>query len=555
MALKRPIQILAHNAKQMLAQGATDAEIDAYLADNGASAEQVLSAPAATPEVLARIAENEKSGKWAEQQAQFEQAGERAAGGRRNIERLETAQGVARGFGQGLTYGFADELESALTGQDVNQIRQEQKEFEQEHPVMAIGSTVGGAIAGSVAAPIVSLGKAAPGASFVTREGLKALGVNVAKGAGEGLIGGALYGLGSGEGGVSNRLENAAQMGILSGALGAAMPAAVAGVKDIGRGVSSLTAEVTGLTSGAGGESVKQAYSAGQRGSETFKEAMRGQSDAFQAVEIAEDALKHMERVRGQEFARALPKDGNFLLPQDAIAKALDEAGPKISGVRAGVDDVAANAYARAQRVFENVAKEGGLTFNNAMEAKQAMDAIIQPLQRAGEKNAVRIIQPIQNALKTTMTDAVPEYGTALADFAKSSRLIDSIRSAISGGKNPTTELRALQSLTRQSVTGAQGGKIQLGRALDKVAGGKLLDAIAGGQVSQWTPRDIMRGAAGIGAAMQFNPLGVAGAAVTSPRLVGESAYKLGQLSRVLSKLPRVRVPAYGLGAALEMAE
>lgn len=536
----------------MLRQGASDAEIDAYLANNGVNSDAIMSIPMPDQAQLDKALAYEKNDAFQRRSQELAAGEERAAKNQRTLERLETTQGVARGFGQGLTYGFADELESGLTGQDVEQIRAEQRQFESEHPVAAIGSTIAGAVAGSVGAPIISLGKRATGATFLTREGLKALGKNVAKGAGEGLIGGALYGVGTGEGGLGNRLENAAQMGILSGALGAAAPVAITGIKDTARGVGSLAAEITGLTSGAGGESVKQSFSAGQRGSETFKEAMRGQSDAFQAVEIAEDALKQMERTRGQQFAASLPKDGNFMLPQNAISKALEEAGPKISGVRAGVDDVAANAYARAQRVFDNVAKEGGLTFNNAMEAKQAMDAIIQPLQRAGEKNAVRIIQPIQNALKETMVDAVPEYGAALSDFAKSSRLIDSIRSAISSGKNPTTELRALQSLTRQSVAGAQGGKLQLGQALDRVTGGKLLDAIAGAQVSQWAPRDIMRGVAGIGAAMQLNPLGVGGAAITSPRLVGETAYKLGQISRALDKLPNLRVPTYALAAAAE---
>lgn len=554
MAPKRHVAILRENARRMRDAGASPDQITKYLADNNTTLDQVLSAPAADEKVLGRLLENEKSGKWDEQRASMEAAEKKSARNKRNIERLGYAQGLTRGFGEGLLFGFADEAESALTGQDVGSIRAEQKQFAKEHPVAAVGSTLAGAVAGSVAAPITSLGAPAKGASFVTREGLKALGTNVAKGAAEGAIGGALYGLGSGEGGLENRLESAKDMAMLSGALGAATPAAITAVKDIGRGVGSLAAEVTGLTSGAGSESIKQAYSAGERGSETFKRAMRGQSDAFAAVETAENAIRQMEYERGVQFARALPEDGNFLLPDKAMFKALQEAAPKVSGVRAGVDDVAAKALDRATRVFENVANEGGWTFNNALEAKQAMDAIIGPLSRAGEKNAVRIIQPIQNAIKETMTSAVPEYGKALSEFSKASRTIDAIKSAISSGKNPTTELRALQSLTRQSVAGAQGGKLQLGQILDRISGGRLLDEIAGGQVSQVMPRDIMRGGAGIAAALQFNPLGVAGAAAMSPRLVGESAYKLGQASRLLQKLPQTRIPSYGVAAALEQA-
>lgn len=535
---KRPLSILRFNAAQMKRQGASAPEIDAYLADNGVTADAIMAIPAPTSEQLQKALAYEQSPEFKEGMAKAEELEKQVARRRRNIERLETAQGVARGFGQGLTFGTADELESALTGQDVQSIRAEQREFNREHPVLGVGSEIAGAIAN----PLGAYGAAGKGAS---------LGAKVARGATTGAVGGALYGFGSGEGGLENRLENAATTGAISGALGAAIPVAVEGVKKAG---SSL-ADIVGLTSGAGGESVKQAYSAGTRGSETFKQAMRGKSDAFAAVDTAETALKRMEQARGQEFANALPKNGNFLLPENAVQKALDEAAPKISGVRAGVDDVAANAYARAQRVFQNVNNEGGFTFNNALEAKQAMDAIIQPLQRAGEKNAVRIIQPIQNAVKETMIDAVPEYGTALAEFSKSSKLIDAIRTAISSGKNPTTELRSLQSLTRSSVAGAQGGKLQLGQALDKITGGQLLDEIAGGQVSQIAPRDIIRGVTGVSSLLRFDPLGVVGVAATSPRVVGETAYKLGQISSALGKLPTVRVPAYGLTAIGDIVE
>ena len=176
------------------------------------------------------------------------------------------------------------------------------------------------------------------------------------------------------------------------------------------------------------------------------------------------------------------------------------------------------------------------------MEMKTAIDGIIQPLERAGEKNAVRLIQPIQSALKSTMVKAVPEYSNALSGFAEASQTINAIKKALSMGTNPTTELRALQGITRQSVAAAQGGKQQLGRILDEVSGGKILDEIAGGQVNSWLPRDIMRalgagGAAISTSALNTNPLALPAVLSFSPRAVGEASFALG---RVASKTPQV---------------
>ena len=317
------------------------------------------------------------------------------------------------------------------------------------------------------------------------------------------------------------------------------MPVVAEGIKAAGRGI----ANITGLTSGAGGESVKRAFDAGRRNSQTFKTAMRGSNNVFNVVDEADDAIRKMERARSEAFKKTLPQNGNgIMLPIDDVNAAFNNSMNQITGVTRGVDDVAENALRKVQRLAQNVNKAGGLNFNNAMEMKKAIDGIIQPLERAGEKNAVRLIQPIQSALKSTMVKAVPEYSNALSGFAEASQTINAIKKALSMGTNPTTELRALQGITRQSVAAAQGGKQQLGRILDEVSGGKILDEIAGGQVSSWLPRDIMRalgagGAAISTSALNTNPLALPAVLSFSPRAVGEAAFALG---RAASKTPQV---------------
>lgn len=522
----RPVGILRYNAEKMRDNGAPANVISQYLADNGSSIEQIAAVPTPNPQELERMLASEKDGSFAKLRQDAIEATAQADKSRRNTERLATAQGVARGFGNGLLWGFADEIESGLTGQDVNQIRAEQQQFADDHPVMGIGSTVVGAIAN----PTGAIGGAARGAT---------LGNKIVRGALQGAGQGALYGFGAGEDGIENRIASALDSAKTGAVIGGAVPVVAEGIKAAGRGI----ANITGLTSGAGGESVKRAFDAGRRNSQTFKTAMRGSNNVFNVVDEADDAIRKMERARSEAFKKTLPQNGNgIMLPIDDINAAFNNSMNQITGVTRGVDDVAENALRKVQRLAQNVNKSGGLNFNNAMEMKKAIDGIIQPLERAGEKNAVRLIQPIQSALKSTMVKAVPEYSNALSGFAEASQTINAIKKALSMGTNPTTELRALQGITRQSVAAAQGGKQQLGRILDEVSGGKILDEIAGGQVSSWLPRDIMRalgagGAAISTSALNTNPLALPAVLSFSPRAVGETAFALG---RVASKTPQV---------------
>lgn len=404
-----------------------------------------------------------------------------------------------------------------------------QKQFAKEHPVANIVGQVGGTMAN----PFMRIAPNTRGAG---------LGKKVLLGAGTGGIYGGLYGLGEGEGGLENRLLNAGKTATTGAIVGGAIPVAIEGIKAAGR----VGADILGQSSGAGGETLKRAYDAGTRNSQTFKDAMRGKTSVYDVVDDVDKAVRTMERNASAKYKAMLPDNGTTLkLPETEFKKALKTATDSISGVTAGVDDTAANAINKVHKLAQNIKANGGMTFDNALEAKKAIDGIIEPLSRSGEKNTVRLLKPIKDALNTTLESAVPEYGGARAAFRADTRLIDSIKSALTS-KDPTTELRKLQGITRQSVAAAQGGKQELGKVLDAVSGGRIMDAIAGGQAQQWIPRDPLRaGVAGAAAlstkALSANPFGLATVAAFSPRVLGETAFKLGQ---VASKVPQVNTNA-----------
>lgn len=174
-------------------------------------------------------------------------------------DRPGTASGVARAIGQGVSFGFGDELEAALrtlgglTGdyaQTRDDIRTKIDQFREDSPALAYGSEIAasalapGGIAAKLAQKGIGMGKA------------------VALGAGGS---GALYGAGSAEEMQDVPVEMAKGGGtglVLGTALSKALPAAhtVAGqipanTSGIGGAAYSIaTGDLTGLAAGLGGE-------------------------------------------------------------------------------------------------------------------------------------------------------------------------------------------------------------------------------------------------------------------------------------------------------------
>lgn len=140
-----------------------------------------------------------------------------------------SATGVPRSALQGMTFGFGDEIVGTMAGgmqaagnvirgQPANlggemqrfteQERQRIGQFRQEAPVTALGTEIAGAVASSIATPPV---RALQALAPVTRATVTGGGT------------GALYGFGTGEGGVTERAQNAVEVGIPSALFGGAL--------------------------------------------------------------------------------------------------------------------------------------------------------------------------------------------------------------------------------------------------------------------------------------------------------------------------------------------
>jgi hypothetical protein len=121
------------------------------------------------------------------------------------------ARDVARATTQGLTLGFADEIEAGVRSafdsnksytDIVKEVRGQIKDFRKSNPGTAIGTEIAGAILPTIAAQFI------PGLGQTASVANTARLANIAKGAGVAGAEGLVYGVGTAEGGLGERLTN-----------------------------------------------------------------------------------------------------------------------------------------------------------------------------------------------------------------------------------------------------------------------------------------------------------------------------------------------------------
>lgn len=155
-----------------------------------------------------------------------------------------------RSIAQGVTLGFADELEAAIRnplsalgsalglseGKDYKErldiVRKKLESYRTENPLEALAYEMGGTVLPAVAGGLLTAGTgtAAVGASTAAR-----LAPTLARAAKIGAVEGGIAGFGAGEGGFTERAKSAGTGAVLGGTLGAALPVAGQKVGQVGR--------------------------------------------------------------------------------------------------------------------------------------------------------------------------------------------------------------------------------------------------------------------------------------------------------------------------------
>ena len=331
----------------------------------------------------------------------------------------------------------------------------------------------------------------------------------------------------------------AGQIARAGGTVGSAIDPLTTAARAAGVG-GKIAAKSLGLTTGVGGEAVEQAFKAGQGSKTAFLDQMRGEGDASNLVDMA---LKHVDDLREA-------RQSDYL----ANTSELRAGG--------GADKLSVAPIVKAVDDTQSIFKQGNFVKNKAAEAvhdeignvldewqaanpkptPMDYDALKQRIGQidAGNAAAEAVRTQVYNAIQQQLAIHTPQYAKAMKGYADASDNLTQLRKTFSLNKNVSTDTasRKILSILRDNVNTNYGQRAALGQQI-AASNPDFLPAVAGQTMRSFEPRGLSRVVAGEGLLhLLGNPAGIPGAAAylaaSSPRLVGETAYKAGQATNMM---------------------
>jgi hypothetical protein len=315
-----------------------------------------------------------------------------------------------------------------------------------------------------------------------------------------------------------------------------------------GRGV----ANVLGLTTGAGKESISKAFEAGQRGGEAaeqFRANISGRADPTEVLSLAKANLDEMNRLKQTEYRSGMVniKKDKTVLDFADIDKALENAFNRVT-YKGQVKN--AKAAEKITEVQQDVAQWKALD-PNEFHTPEGLDALKQKIGDTLEsvpfeqKTARAAIGEIYNSVKSSIQKQAPTYANTMREYSVASEQIREIERALSLGKGASvdTAMRKLQSLMRNNVQTNYGSRTKLAQQLETAGGQEFMPGLAGQALSSVTPRGLQTATAIPTGALAYGIGGLPSAGLSllaaSPRAVGEAAYGAGALGRGIGGVTR----------------
>lgn len=319
-----------------------------------------------------------------------------------------------------------------------------------------------------------------------------------------------------------------------AGAAGRAIdPLTIAGkaVSVPAKGVSEVAKTVLGGATGVSRLPIEEAIKAGREGQTELLQAMRGQIDETQAVNkarMAFDSLRDVRRIeylRGMDELYGLDAVLNIEPIYEAVAKVTDEfTMPVKDGARMAASKDISSKLVEIKNLLDNYAMDS--TRHNLLGFdmfKRQLDTLWSP-DASGA-----MVSQIRNAVKKQIISQYPEYGKVMSKYEELTDIIKNIESELSLGRkvNPATTLRKLQAATRDVAGSGWSARRKIIEGLDPT----LIPELSGQALASKSPRGIPSSLVGLGAFA--DPSFLLGIPATMPRVVGESAYKIGQAQRL----------------------
>jgi hypothetical protein len=320
------------------------------------------------------------------------------------------------------------------------------------------------------------------------------------------------------------------------------------------------TKQALGLTTGAGGEAVGQAYKAGLAGgeaAEALKANMRGNVEQTAVLDAAKENIAELGRQRQQAYRANMQniKGDKSILDFTGIDKAISDAQSKVAFKGQIKNEAAAQKLAEVESKVASWKSLDPADFHTpeGLDAlKQSIGETLESIPFEATQQRM-VVGDVYNAVKNEISKQAPTYAKTMKAYSEASDQIKEIEKALSLGKKASvdTAMRKLQSLMRNNVNTNYGQRLRLAQELETAGGRQLMPSLAGQSLNQLVPRGI-QGATSVPTSLgAFSlgglPLTLAYGAVSSPRLAGEAAYGAGRVAKglldVRNTLPALDYP------------
>jgi hypothetical protein len=459
------------------------------------------------------------------------------------------ALGAQNLVGMGLEKLGADQVGQWLqkdAAQGKAKLQGEIQPYEEQYPLTVGGGRLAGEVVGTLpvggalakgagmVAKGVGAGKyAAPLIDALRTSGMSAAGQTGAKALATRMAGGAATGA------VSSALINPEETG--TGALiGAGFPLA----GKLVQGAGKLAKTAIGGSTGVGEEALTQALRAGREGgkvADDFTKAMRGESSMDDVLAMAKQNLDAMGQQKQAAYRQGMAgiKSDKTVLNLANVDQAVNDALGMATFKGQIKNEKAAQALSQIKGEIDNWKSLDPAQFHTpeGLDAlKQKIGGILEDIPFE-QKTARTAAGKVYDSLKGEINKQAPEYAKVMKGYSEASETIKEIERALSMGQKSSadTAMRKLQSLMRNNVNTNYGQRANLANEMIAAGGQDFMPALAGQALNDFMPRGIQRagvGTGGAGLAMTGNIPAAAGlAAMSSPRLMGETFYGLGKAS------------------------
>ena len=317
--------------------------------------------------------------------------------------------------------------------------------------------------------------------------------------------------------------------------------ALVKGLQLAGPAATGTTKHVLGMATGVGPENIATAFKSGREGATAFIENMAGRVSKTDVLDQARQALANMRASRTANYGTNIKTTATdtTLLKFDEIDAALTRVTASLK--QGSHSKIGAAEVAKVKEVKDIVSEwrsdPSAHTAIGLDALKQRLDAVYP--DSPVHNQAQRVITTVRNSVKDTIVKQSPEYAATMKLYEEAISLEREIARTLSLGDKSSADaaLRKLTSLGRNNVNTNYGQRLDLARALEQQGGRDLMPAIAGQTMSSWTPRGLtgqLGAPATLGASFMGDPAMALALPFMSPRLVGEGAYRAGQLANIL---------------------